>query len=134
MGKAPTVTTLALNITLRIVVGSPLDSLVSPKLSPLRKAKHSQHDAAATQEVASIAIGMKPDQVTMQNADQNLIADRQDAVNFRAGERGVEEEADLDVHVGSKFLSQHCGKQHEVVIVNPYAVAILDISSDGFGK
>jgi hypothetical protein len=47
----------------------------------------------------------------------------------------MEEEADLDVLIGvTKFFSEHCGEKHQMVVVNPYHVAVLDVFGNSFGK
>lgn len=47
----------------------------------------------------------------------------------------MKEEADLDVVFSlADFLAQHLRKQHEMVIVDPDQIAVLDFSRDSSGK
>jgi len=51
---------------------------------------------------------MEADQVAMQDAQQKLIPDRQDAIDLTAGKGRVKEEADLDIMPGiANFFPQH---------------------------
>jgi len=47
----------------------------------------------------------------------------------------MKEEADFDVSFRvANFFSDHGGHKHEVVVVNPDQVIILNIAGNGFGK
>ena len=47
----------------------------------------------------------------------------------------MEEESDLNIRLAlTDFLTEHCGKQHQMIIVNPYKVAILNFFGNCFGK
>ena len=48
---------------------------------------------------------MESYQITIQNAQQDLLPDRQDAVDLGTGERCMEEESDLDLLVVADFLT-----------------------------
>lgn len=47
----------------------------------------------------------------------------------------MEEEADADVLLGvANLLAEHLGEEHEVVVVDPDEVAVLDVFDDGLGE
>jgi hypothetical protein len=99
---------------------------------PNAYAKDLQNAGAAAQKVSRVVVGVKANQITMQDAEQNFVANRENTVDLRAGERRVQEEAKLDVLLlVTNLLAQHGGQEHEVVIVHPYHIVVLDISGDG---
>lgn len=58
--------------------------------------------------MAGIVVGMEADQIAVEDANEKRLADGKDTVDFRAGERGVEEEANLDVLFRvANLLTQH---------------------------
>ena len=47
----------------------------------------------------------------------------------------MEEKADADILLGfAKLFAKHLGKKHEVIVVHPDQVAILDIVDDSLGE
>lgn len=82
-----------------------------------------------------IVIGVETDQVAMQNTQEKLIANRENAIDLATRERSVQEETNLDVVLAvANLLTQHLREQHEMVIVDPNQISILDFLSDGFGE
>lgn len=56
----------------------------------------------------SIVVGVETDQITVKHTEQDLVADWENAVDLGARERGVKEEAKLDVLLGiTNLLAQH---------------------------
>lgn len=71
---------------------------------------------------------MEANQVAVEDTQQKRFPDRQDTINLTAGEGSMKEEADLDVLLGvADLLAEHLGKQHQVVIVDPDHISVLDI-------
>lgn len=71
----------------------------------------------------------------MEDTKQDLVAHRQDAVDLGAGEGRVQEESQLDVLLLiADLLAQHGGQEHEVVIMDPDHVIVLDILGDSLCK
>jgi hypothetical protein len=94
-----------------------------------------QYSGTAAQEVAGIVIGMEPDQVALQHARQDLIAYWEDSVDLAGWEWRVQEEAKFDILLlGSNQISQQGREQHQVVVMNPDHIVVLDIGGNGFGK
>lgn len=82
-----------------------------------------------------IVIGVEADQVTMQNAQEKLIANGENAIDLATRERSVQEEPDLDVLLAvTDLLTQHLREQHKMVVVDPNQISILDFLGDGFGE
>ena len=77
---------------------------------------------------------MESNQVAVQDSKQNLIPDRQNAVNFRGREGRMEEESNLDVHIGTKFLSQHGWHKEKMEVMDPDDVSVLHIFRNDFSK
>lgn len=70
--------------------------------------------------MSGVVIGVKPDQITMQDSQQKLIANRQNAIDLATRERRMEKEADFDVGPGiTNLLAQHLRKQHEMIVMDP---------------
>lgn len=47
----------------------------------------------------------------------------------------MKEEGDLDVLLGlANLLAKHGGQKHQVVVVNPYEVTVLDIFGNSLSK
>lgn len=85
--------------------------------------------------MASVVVCVESDEITVKNTRQERLADGEDAVDLGRWEGGVQEEANLDILLGvANLLAQHLGKEHEVVVVDPNQVAILNIVHNGFGK
>lgn len=96
---------------------------------------NSQYPRAAAQEVPGVVVRVEADQVAVEDAQQQLFAHGQDAIDLAAGEGGVEEKANLDILLGiANLLAQHLGQQHQVVVVNPDQVAILHVLGDLLGE
>lgn len=82
-----------------------------------------------------VVISVETNQVTMQNSQQKLIANGQNAVDLTTGERSVQEETNLDVLLAiTDLFPQHLWKQHEMVVVDPDQISVHDFFGDGFGK
>ena len=82
-----------------------------------------------------IVIGMEPYKVTMEDPEQQFIADGQDPIDLATGEGGVEEEADFDIVLSvPNLLSKHFWEQHQVIVVYPNKVTILNFLRDSFGE
>lgn len=71
---------------------------------------------------------MESNEIAMQDTKEDFVADREDTVDFTAGEWSVQEEANLHVFLCvSKLFAKHCWQQHQVVVVHPDQVVVLDI-------
>jgi hypothetical protein len=82
--------------------------------------------------VARVVVGVETNQVALEYTLEDLISHGENAVDFRTGERCVEEKADLDVLLGvANLLAQHLGHEHQVVVVHPDHIIILDVFRDG---
>ena len=77
---------------------------------------------------------MEPNQIAVQDSKQNLIPDRQNAVDFRGREGRVEEESNLDVHIGTDFLSQHGWHKEKMEVMDPDNISVLHIFGNGLSK
>lgn len=87
-----------------------------------------QNSGTAAQEVPCVVVCVEANQVAVEDTQQKRFPDRQDAVDFTAGEGGVKKEANLDVLLGvADLLAQHLGKQHHVIIMNPDHISVLHI-------
>lgn len=94
-----------------------------------------QQARTTTQEMASVVVSVEPNQVAVQHTQEEFIAHGQNAIDLATGERGMQEEADLDVLLAvTDLLAQHLRQKHEVVIVDPDQIAILDLLRNGFGE
>lgn len=77
--------------------------------------------------MAGVVVSVEPNQIAMQHTQEELVANRQDTIDLTAGERSVQEEPDLDVLLAvADLLAQHLRQQHEVVVMHPDQIAILD--------
>lgn len=79
-------------------------------------------------------MSVESNQVAVQYSQQDLIPDGQNAVNLRGREGGVEEESNLDTHVGTNFLSQHGWHKEEMEVMDPDNVSVLHIFGNDFSK
>lgn len=71
----------------------------------------------------------------MQNSQKELIANRENAIDLATRERSVQEETNLDVLLAvADLFAQHLREQHEMVVVDPDQISILDFLGDGFGE
>lgn len=77
---------------------------------------------------------MESNQVAVQDSKQDFVTDRQNAVNFRGREGSMEKESNLDVHVGTNFLSQHRWHKEKMEVVDPDNVSVLDIFGNSLSK
>lgn len=94
-----------------------------------------QNARATAQEVTSVVVGMESDEIAVEDARQEGFANGKDTVNFGRRERRVQEEANLDVLLGvADFLAKHLRQQHQMVVVNPDQIAILNVLDDSLGK
>lgn len=85
--------------------------------------------------MSSIVIGMEPYQITVEDSEQQLVANRQYPVNFATGEWGMEEEPDFDVLLTvPNLLPKHFRKEHQVVVVYPNQIPVFDFLRDSFGE
>ena len=97
--------------------------------------RRAEYPRAATQEVAGVVVRVEADEVAVEQAGEEGLADGEDAVDLGGGEGCVEEEADADVLLGvANLLAQHLGEEHEVVVVHPDQVAVLDVLDDRLGE
>ena len=82
--------------------------------------------------MTSIVVCVEANEVAVENAEQDLIADGEDSVDLGTGERCVQEEANLDILLGvTELFAQHGGHEHQVVIVHPDHVVVLYVLCDG---
>jgi hypothetical protein len=78
---------------------------------------------------------MKPNKVTMKNAQQDLVSHGKNSIYLAAGKWSVKEESDLHVCLSlANFFSQHGWKKHQMVIVNPHEVTVLNFFCNNFGE
>ena len=58
--------------------------------------------------MASIVVGVESDQIAMQHTKEEFVSDRQNTINFAAGEWCVQEEANFDIVLAvTDLLTQH---------------------------
>lgn len=82
-----------------------------------------------------VVIGVEANQVAMQNSQEELIANGENAIDLATREGSVQEETNLDVLLGfTDLFAQHLREQHEVVVVDPDQIPILYFLGDGFGE
>lgn len=85
--------------------------------------------------MAGIVIGVETNQVAMQNSQEKLIANGENAIDLATREGSVKEEANLDVLLAvADLFTQHFREQHEMVVVDPDQIPILDFFGDGLGE
>lgn len=85
--------------------------------------------------MARIIVGVESDQVTVEDAVQQGLADRDDSVDLGRGKWSVQEEADLHVLLCvADQLTQHLWEEHEVIVVDPDHVIVLDVGHDRLRK
>lgn len=90
-----------------------------------------QYSRATTKEVSGIVVGVEADQIAVKDASKDLVAYWKDTVDLATRERGVKEEAELDVLLSvTNFLTQHGRQKHQVVVVNPDEIVVLYILCD----
>lgn len=67
-----------------------------------------------------VVIGVETNQVAMQDSQEQLIANGENAVDLATREGSVQEETNLDVLLAvANLLAQHLWEQHKMVIVHP---------------
>lgn len=82
-----------------------------------------------------VVVGVEPNKITMQDTQEKLIAHGQYPVDLTTGERRVQEESDLDILLAvTDLLAQHLRQQHQMVIVDPDQIAVLDFLCNGLGE
>jgi hypothetical protein len=78
---------------------------------------------------------VKSNQIAVKNAQKQFLSDGQNSVDLTTRERGVQEEANFDILLGcANFLSQHLWQKHEMIIVDPDQIPILNILCHGLRK
>lgn len=78
---------------------------------------------------------MEANQVAVEDSEQDFISNWKDSVDLARGKRRVEEEADLDIGpAGAYLLPKHLWQKHQVVVVDPNEITILDLLRNGLGK
>jgi F420-0:gamma-glutamyl ligase len=71
----------------------------------------------------------------MEDAEEQGFSDGQNPVDLAGREGSVEEEANLDVLLAvADLLAQHLREQHQVVVVDPDHISVLDVANDRLGK
>ena len=96
---------------------------------------HLQDPRATAEKVPRIIVGVEADQVAMEHTLEDFVSHRKNTINLTTGKWRVEEEAELNVLLGrANFLPQHGWKKHEVVVMDPDKVIILDVLCDGLCK
>lgn len=82
-----------------------------------------------------VVVGVESNKVAMQDTQEKLIAHGQNSVDLTAGERRVQEESDLDILLAvTNLLAQHLRQQHQVVVVDPDQIAVLDFLCNSLGE
>ena len=90
-----------------------------------------QDTRATAEEMTSVVVCVKPNQVAVEYAEQNLVTNWQDTVDFGGGEGGVKEEANLDVLLSvTELFTQHGRHEHKMVIVDPDHIVVLNVFCD----
>lgn len=85
--------------------------------------------------MTGIVVSVEADEVAVQDTTQQLLSDGENPVDFGAGEGRVKEEADLNILLAvTDLLAQHLGEQHQVVVVHPDHVTVLNILDDCLGE
>lgn len=85
--------------------------------------------------MAGIVVGVESNEITVKNTKQDLVTDRQNTIDLAAGERRVQEETKLDVLLGlADFLAEHGREQHQMVIMDPNEVVVLNVGRDSLGE
>lgn len=81
--------------------------------------------------MSSVIVCVEADQIALEDTEEQLFSDREDTVDLAAGERRVQEKADLDVFLCvSNLLAEHLRQEHQVVVVYPDQVTVLHILDD----
>lgn len=92
--------------------------------------------SAAAQEMARIVVGVKPDQITLQHAVEQLRPHGEDPVDFTAREGRMQKETNADVALAqlAELLAQQLRQQHEVVVMDPDQIALASFVGNRLGK
>ena len=78
---------------------------------------------------------METQQIAVQHALQDLLSYRQDPVDFATRKRRVQEESYLHVlGLVTELFAQHRRQQHQVIVVNPDEVVVLNMLCKLFGE
>jgi hypothetical protein len=78
---------------------------------------------------------MEANKIAVEQARKESFSYRQDSVNLTAREWCVEEKADADVLLGrSNLFAKHLRQEHQVVVVDPNEVIVLDVLEHRLGE
>jgi hypothetical protein len=87
--------------------------MLAREKTSVNSVQYSQDARTTAQEVTCVIVSVEADQVTVKYTQQDLVSDRQNAVDLGAGKRCVEEETKLDVLLGiANLLAQHSRQEH----------------------
>ena len=82
-----------------------------------------------------VVVGVESNKIAMQDTQEKLIAHGQNPVDLTTGERRVQEESDLDILLTvADLLTQHLRQQHQMVVVDPDQIAVLDFLCNSLGE
>ena len=82
---------------------------------------NSQHPTAAREEVPGVIESVEPNEVTVEQSLQYLLANREGAVDLGRGEGAMEEESDAEA---VEAAAEEGRQRHEMVVVNPNVVLL----------
>lgn len=95
-----------------------------PKSRPI----DSQDSGATAQEMPSIIICMEAYQIAVKDTQEQFLSYGQNPVDFATGKWRVQEKANLNVFLRcANLFSQHLWQEHEMIVVDPDQISILDI-------
>ena len=82
-----------------------------------------------------VAHGVKSNKIAVQQGCEDRFPHRQNPIDFTAGKWCMQKEPDLDLHAGLlRYFTKELREKHQVVIVNPDRIAIMQLRGDHFGK
>lgn len=85
--------------------------------------------------MTGVIVSVEANKVAMEDTEQECFSDGQNPVDLAAGKWRVEEETDLNVLLAvTDLLPQHLREQHQVIVVDPDHISVLDISDDCLGE
>jgi hypothetical protein len=97
-----------------------------------------QYSRAAAEEMSSVVVGVEADQITVEHAHENIVSDWKDAVYLAGREGSVQEEANLDILLWVfgllEKLTKHRWHEHQMIILDPHHIIVLNILGDFFCK
>lgn len=83
--------------------------------------------------MTSVVIGVESNKIAMQDTQEKLVTHRQNPVDLTAGEGRMQEKADLDILLAvTDLLAQHLRKQHQMVVMHPDQITVLNFLGDSF--